>query len=296
MEFRHLRYFVMVAEELHFGRAASRLNIAQPALSQQIRQLESELGFSLFERDKHRVELTSAGRVFLDEARLILIHVQQARAAAERAYLGASGRIVIGFVGSATYHIVPLLQEYRALFPLVHIVLHQMKTIEQLQALHEKRIDVGIIRPTNTSSEIELERIHKEAFIVALPSNHRLVKKNTLTIRDLTKEPFILTQFHPGSSYYGSVMQCCYEAGFRPNVVLEAPEILTIVAFVAARMGIALVPESFEAQQNVGVVYRKIQDDIKLLELAIAWRTNEHSPTASQLIKTIRNQRNHFTE
>lgn len=294
MELRHLRYFVMVAEELHFGRAALRLNIAQPALSQQIRQLENELGFLLFERDKHRVELTSPGRVFLDEARLILIHVQQAQDAAQRAHLGASGRIVLGFVGSATYHIVPLLHTYRAQFPLVHIVLQQMKTTEQLQALHEKRLDVGVLRRASmgASNEMNLEMIKKEEFIVAMPSHHRLAAKESVSMYDLAEEPFILTPFQSGSSYYEAVIRCCYEAGFRPNVVLEAPEILTIVAFVAAGMGIALVPESFRSQQNIGVTYRKLQNTSPLLELSLAWRKNEHAQVVSQLINTIRSSIN----
>ncbi len=285
-----MRYFVMVAEELHFGRAARRLNIAQPALSQQVRQLEDELGFSLFKRDKHRVELTEPGRVFLDEAHLILIQVQRARDVAERAHLGASGRVVMGFVGSATYHVVPLLHAYRAQFPLVHTILQQMKTNDQLQALHEKRIDVGVIRPTISSPEINLEVIHREAFFVAFPSRHRLAANPLVTIHDLADEPFIMTPHRFGSSYYDTIMRCCYEAGFRPNVVLEAPEILTIVAFVAAGMGIALVPESFQSQQNSGVQYRPLTGTSQRLELALAWRSGEQSEVVHQLIATIRSK------
>lgn len=286
MELRHLRYFITVAEELHFGRAAQRLHIAQPALSQQIRQLEEMLGFPLFDRDKHQVELTAPGRVFLDEARLILIQLQRACDIAERVHVGASGRLIIGFVGSATYHIIPLLRAYREQYPLVHIVLQQMKTLEQLQALHEKRIDIGLIRPIRTNPDISQAVIHHEALMVALPDHHPLAAKETISMSDLTNEPFIMTPIRPGSSYYEVVMQYCHDADFKPNIVLEAPEFLTIVAFVAHGMGIALVPESFWQQQNIGVIYRKIEAAKPLLELAVAWRTSATSQVVQEFIST----------
>lgn len=285
MDLRHLRYFVAVSEELHFGRAAARLNISQPPLSQQIRQLEDELGFPLFFRNKHHVELTEAGKVFLEETRLTLAHVEQARDAAEKANQGATGRLSIGFIGSSTYNIVPLLQNFNKRFPMVNLALQQMKTGRQLRALHERQIHLGIVRTPIDSPVLASETILREPFVVALPETHPLSKRETLSIQELADEPFILSSGHHGSTYHDAVMKLCYHAGFPPKVALEVPEILTIVAFVAEGMGIALVPASFRHQQNKGIVYRDLLDAEATLATTFVWRKDDKSPVLQQFLK-----------
>jgi DNA-binding transcriptional LysR family regulator len=283
MELRHLRYFVMVAEELHFGRAASRLSISQPPLSQQIRQLEDELGFPLLFRNKHRVELTEAGKVFLEEARLILARTEKAQIAAERAHQGATGRLEIAFVGSTTYNIVPWVQKYRILFPSVHLVLHQMKTENQLQALHEGSIHMGVVRSQVQSPFLMNNLIQHEPLVVVIPESHPLSNRKTLRVEDLANEPFIITSRRNGASYYDTVIHICHQSGYYPQIALEAPEILTIVAFVSAGIGISLVPASFQEQQNNGVVYRKLEGGDVSLEMGFIWKKNNET----QVLRTF---------
>ncbi|GAB7053578.1 MULTISPECIES: LysR family transcriptional regulator [Paenibacillus] len=288
MELRHLRYFVTVAEELHFGRAASRLNIAQPPLSQQIRQLEDELGFPLLFRTKQRVELTEAGKVFLEECRLCLAHIDRAIDAAGRANKGEIGRLDIGFVGSATYSIVPFLQRYRLQYPSVNLMLHQMKTTNQIQALHDGRIHLAIVRTPIQSPFLTSKIILKERFIAALPQKHPLTRKRKLHMQDLAGEHFIISSRNNGSIYHDAVIQLCYKSGYRPNVSLEAPEILTIVAFVSEGMGVALVPDSFRNQKNKGVIYRDLEDVEPCLEMSLVWRNDEKSQVLNEFLKCIK--------
>lgn len=288
MELRHLKYFIAVAEELHFSRAASRLNIAQPPLSQQIRQLEQELGFPLLLRNKHHVELTEAGKVFLEEARSILAYTEQATLAARQAHQGATGKLVLGFVGSATYSIVPLLQSYRLKFPSVNLVLYQMKRENQLQALHDRRIDAGVVRTPFTSPSLAYEVMQREPFAIALPENHSLAKRKSVRIEELRNEPFIIPSRRNGSNYHSEVIRLCYQAGFCPHITLEAPEILTVVAFVSAGMGVAIVPASFRTQQNKGVVYFELIGVNCCLEMGFAWRKDEKSAVLQEFLRLCR--------
>ncbi|MDR0270271.1 LysR family transcriptional regulator [Paenibacillus sp.] len=287
MELRHLRYFVTVAEELHFGRAASRLNIAQPPLSQQIRQLENELGFPLLFRNKQRVELTEAGKVFLKECRITLKHIDRATDAAEQAHKGATGRLDIGFVGSTTYNIVPILQDYRLRFPSVNLVIHQMKTSNQLQALHDGSIHLAIVRTPIQSPFLNSKLILREKFIVALPDTHRLASRTSLSTQDLANEEFIIPSRNNGSIYHDAVINLCYKAGYQPKISMETPEILTIVAFVAAGVGVALVPASFQNQRNIGVIYRELDEVDYSLEMSFVWRKEEKSQVLQEFLKLI---------
>ncbi|NRF94358.1 LysR family transcriptional regulator [Paenibacillus frigoriresistens] len=285
MELRHLRYFVTVAEELHFGRAALRLSISQPPLSQQIRQLEDEFGFPLFYRDKHHVELTEAGKVFLEEARLTLAKIEQALSAAEKAHQGARGRLVVGFLGSTTYNVVPLLLVYRKRFPLVDLTLHQMKTGHQLQALHDRSIHLGVVRNPVRTSQLVSETFQTEPFVAILSKSHPLALHENLRMQDLADEPFIVSSRYNGTSYHETVINLCYQAGFSPKIALEVPELLTIVAFVSEGMGIALVPSSFRHQQNNNIVYRELIDVTESLKTVFLWRKDEKSPILHEFLK-----------
>lgn len=285
MELRHLRYFVTVAEELHFGRAAARLNISQPPLSQQIRQLEDELGFPLFYRDKHRVELTEAGKVYLEETRLMLAHVEQARAAAEKAHQGAQGRLVIGFLGSTTYNIVPMLQQFRFRYPKVDLTLHQMKTDRQLQALHDRSIHLGVVRNPIQTPVLTSDIYMKESFVAIFPKQHSLAVKERLCMQDLANEKFVLSSGYNGTTYHEAVISLCDQAGFSPQIALEVPEIHTIVAFVSEGMGVALVPASFKHQQNNAIVYRELEDVTASLKTVFIWRSDEQSSVLQEFLK-----------
>jgi len=292
MELRHLRYFVTVAEELHFGRAAVRLNMSQPPLSQQIRQLEDELGFPLFYRDTHRVELTEAGKVYLEETRFMLAHIEQARAAAEKAHQGAKGRLVIGFLGSTTYNIVPILQQFRLRYPMVDLTLHQMKTDRQLQALHDRSIHLGVIRNPIQTPVLKSEVYMNESFVAIFPKEHPLASKEQIYMRDLAEEKFILSSGYNGTTYHEAVISLCDQAGFSPQIALEVPEIHTIVAFVSEGMGVALIPASFKHQQNNAIVYRELEDVTTSLKTVFVWRSDEQSSVLKEFLQLSNELRN----
>ncbi|WP_372814361.1 LysR substrate-binding domain-containing protein [Paenibacillus sp.] len=283
MELRHLRYFITVAEELHFGKAATRLNMSQPPLSQQIRQLEEELGFPLLYRNKQHVKLTEAGKVFLEEVRIAIAQVEQACLVAQKANQGLLGRLSIGFVGSSTYSVAPLLHRFLLHSPKINITLHQMKTANQLHALHEGSIHLGIVRTHIHSPNIVSEVICSEKFVAIFPEGHPMTQREALRMIDLENERFILTT--RGSTYHDTVIHLCYQAGFSPNIALELPEILTIMAFVSQGMGVSIVPASFRHQQNKGIVYRELADVTSTLETYFVWRSEEKSKVLQEFIK-----------
>ena len=289
MELRHLRYFVMVAEELHFGRAAERLHIAQPPLSQQIRQLEEELGVQLFLRTRRSVHLTEAGQAFLGEAKQVLEQTQHAVQVAQRTERGEQGQIVIGFVGSATYSIFPkLLHEFRERFPAVNIVLREMTTGQQVHALREERIHLGLLRPPAARDFLILEALEREALIVALPEQHRLAEHEALTVSELAGEPFVLFPRHLGSGFYDTILSLCQQAGFSPDIVQEAIQMQTLVGLVAAGFGVSLVPASMQQLQLKGIVYRTLLDASAMIELALAWRREDANPALHAFLKMVR--------
>ncbi|GMA58320.1 LysR family transcriptional regulator [Alicyclobacillus sacchari] len=233
------------------------------------------LGFPLFARDRHHVELTAAGQVYLDKAREILTAMEQARREAEQFHAGLKGSLSIGFVGSLTYRLASLLRAFRLRFPEVHIELRQMKSMEQMQALYDGKIDVGLVRGAIANPNLVCEAIAEEPLVAALPGSHPLGHQSTVSLDDLAPHPFILTPYRSGSGYYEIVTRCCKEAGFVPRVAVEAPEILTIVAFVAANMGVALIPESFTHLRADGVTYLPLQSNCTWNISIIA---NAHGP------------------
>ncbi len=235
MELRHLRYFIAVAEELHFGRAATRLLIVQPSLSQQIRQLEEELGFPLLRRTKRSVELTDAGKVFLAAAQGILVQVQEAKRAAQRAYRGEVGRLVVGYISSSTYDLLPvMLRAYRERFPHVEIVLRELTTPVQIRALEEDEIQVGLLRLPISTPLVDVEVVRREPIVCVLPEGHPLARQERIAVSMLANEPFVLQSRQHGGGYYVQLMKLCLASGFSPNVVQEVTETHTIVGLVAA--------------------------------------------------------------
>jgi DNA-binding transcriptional LysR family regulator len=289
MELRHLRYFVAVAEELHFGRAATRLSIVQPSLSQQIQQLEDELGFPLLRRTKRSVELTDAGKVFLSEAQKVLAQIQEAKRAAQRASRGEVGRLVIGYTSSSTYDLLPMmLRAYRERFPHVEVVLRELTTHEQVRALEEEYIQVGLLRLPISALMLKVEVVRQEPIVCVLPEEHPLASRERIAMHLLAHEPFVLQSRQRGAGYYVQLMKLCLASGFSPNVVQEVTEMHAIVGLVAAGIGISLVPPSTQNIRSHGVVYRELEGATTLTEMAVAWRRDAHSAVVENFLLVAR--------
>ncbi|MBH8564357.1 LysR family transcriptional regulator [Nostoc sp. CENA67] len=289
MELRHLRYFVTLAEELHFGRAAERLHIAQPPLSQQIQQLEKELGFELFHRTKRNVQLTEAGQVFLGEVQQILRQLQQAIQVGQQTSRGEVGQLVVGFVSSATYNILPnILRDFRNRVPGVRLELHELTTDQQLEWLRSGRLDVGFVRPPVEEDTFNWEIIFQESLMVALPETHWLANQSHVCLKSLANEPFILFPRILAPGLYDLIISLCQQAGFSPTVTQEAIQMQTIVSLVAAEMGVAIVPASLQNLQRTGVVYQNIQESTPKVAIAMIWRRNQTSPTVQRFLKVVR--------
>ncbi|MCG8347024.1 MAG: LysR family transcriptional regulator [Chloroflexales bacterium] len=291
MEFRHLRYFIAVAEELHFGRAAARLQMAQPPLSQQIRQLENEIGVQLLHRTKRRVELTHAGAMFLKEAQAIVAHAEQAIQVAQQASHGKIGRLAVGFVGSAMYSVLPpILRAFHHEAPEVKLTLEELTTAQQIDALHKQHIDVGFLRPPIRDALLSTEPLLHEPLIVALADTHPLAQASVVSIHALAAEPFILFPRSYGPGLYDHVFDLCWQAGFVPQVAQEAIEMHTLVSLVAADLGVALVPASLQQLQRVNVVYRSLQEAVPMIALAMAWRHNDTTPVLHRFLDLVKAQ------
>jgi DNA-binding transcriptional LysR family regulator len=289
MELRHLRYFVTLAEELHFGRAAERLHIAQPPLSQQIRQLEKELGFELFHRTKRSVNLTEAGVVFLDEVQQILRQLQQAIQVGQQTSRGELGELAIGFVSSAAYNILPtILRTFRNCVPGVSLELHELTTDQQLEWLRTGRIDVGFVRPPVEENTFSWEIIFQESLIVALPEAHLLANESYVCLRSLANEPFILFPRILAPGLYDLIISLCQQAGFSPSVSQQAIQMQTIVSLVAAEIGVAIVPASLQNLQRTGVVYKNIEPVSSKVAIAMIWRSSETSPTIQRFLEIVK--------
>ncbi|WP_414620163.1 LysR family transcriptional regulator [Calothrix sp. CCY 0018] len=284
MELRHLHYFVAVAEELHFSRAAERLHISQPPLSQQIRVLEEQLGVKLFERTKRQVQLTKAGKAFLEHSYLVLAQLEQAIEVTQRIGRGEVGRLAIAFVDSATYTVLPdILSVFREQFPAVELRLHEMTTAQQIQALHLKQVDVGIVRSAIIEPGLSVECLLQESLVLALPQTHPLSAQNKVSLSTLASESFILFPAKLGPVFYDQIINMCQQAGFRPKVAQEAVQMQTIIGLVAAGLGIAFVPTSMQNFHRSGVVYRPLQEQTPSSGLYLAWRQYDLSP----VIKTF---------
>jgi DNA-binding transcriptional LysR family regulator len=289
MELRHLRYFVAVAEELHFGRAANRVGIAQPPLSKQIQQLEDEIGVKLFKRTKRSVSLTHAGETFLKEARQTLELSGRAVRSARRADRGEIGRLVVSFVGSATYSFLPYaLRSFRNRFPHVELVLRELTTYEQLDALRRKAVDVAFVRKPIKDDALFIETLFQEAFIAALPGGHALASRTSIPLPMLAQEGFVMFSRQQGMTFYDQVVSLCHQAGFSPNVVQEAVQIPTVLGLVSAGMGVTLVPASVRKLRLAGVVYRNLEQVDRITELALAYRPDDESPVLSAFLNVTR--------
>lgn len=290
MELRHLRYFVTLAEELHFGRAARRLHVSQPPLSIQIKALEDELGVLLFERSQRRVELTSAGAVFLKDAREILARTASAADSARRAARGETGDLTVGFVTTADYNVLPrALREFRQSNPLVRLTLREATSDVQLRDLADGRMDVGFLLPPVDDDRLDTLPLVREPLVAALPEQHPLARgKGPLALHKLAESPFILIPRHMAPGLYDDIVSFCRGAGFSPRVEQEAVQMQTIVSLVSVGLGIALIPASLRHLARTGVVYRSLKEASPLIETVLAWRRTDNRPTLHRFLEAVR--------
>ncbi|MFT4262372.1 MAG: LysR substrate-binding domain-containing protein, partial [Nocardioides sp.] len=260
MDLRHLRYFVAVAEELHFGRAAARLHMAQPPLSQAIRQLEAEVGAELLHRTTRSVELTDAGRAYLRRARDILAAVDTATDEARLVAAGSVGRLTIGCVGSATYSLLPHLsrQLARELPGIEFSFRGEMLVPDQLEALRTGEIDVALLRPPVADASLALTHLRRDRLVVALPADHRLARRRQLRASDLRDLDLVVHSAGRRSMMYDVVRRLAKDAGVTPRIRHEVGETSTLITLVAGGLGAAVVPEPVTALTLAGVAYRPL--------------------------------------
>jgi DNA-binding transcriptional LysR family regulator len=287
MELRHLRYFMAIAEERHFGRAAHRLHMTQPPLSRQIQELEAELGFTLFTRSRRQVELTPAGSVFLDHIRRVFDTLELAVHQAKRASVGEIGRIVVGYISSIAYSgLTELIRAFHQRFPLVELALREMSPQAQLEALKERSIDVGLVRGLVDDALLATQCVRREPLVVVLPEEHALASRKRIPLHLLAREPFVAFPRQRGPAFFDQVMELCRAAGFTPRIVQEAPQ-LDILSLVAAGFGVAIMPDSIRHLRRHGLVFRPIMGD-PTTDLLMAWRADDASPALREFIALVR--------
>jgi len=289
MELRQLRYFVAVAEELHFGRAARRLHLSQPPLSQQIMALERELEVPLFLRLGRGVQLTVAGARFLEHAREVLRQASQAARVARRAARGEIGELSVGFVGSIAFTYLPrVLRVFVQRYPDITLTLHEHTIAEQFEALRDGRLQVGLVRPPVSLPELEGETLLVEPFIVAMPADHPLAAAGEVPVDALRDQPLIMVPDRAGLRYYSQVLGMCHRAGFVPRVVQEIRHLHAAIGLVSAGIGLTLLPESLRVVRVPGVAYRPLAGAEERAEIAVAWRRGDPSPAVARLREVAR--------
>ncbi len=288
MELRHLKYFLAVAEELNFRRAAEGLHIAQPALSQQIKQLEAEIGVALFLRNRHKVELTAAGRTFQARAQSILQDAKQAIADVQAVEQGEAGKLTIGFVSSAAISALPsLLGFLRAELPRVEVELKELAPGEQIDALYQTKIDLGLLHAQLDDATFRTMVISREQLIVALPRASRFARSRQIDLREIAGETIIIPARHATKGYFEHARAAFQAAGVIPDRIYHTSLLQTGVLLVGAGLGISLVPESFQRMQVRGVVYRPLATAAPTIDLIAVWRRDNKSPLLARIVKEV---------
>lgn len=292
VELRLLEYVACLADELHFGRAADRLGIAQAALSQQVRQLEERLGVRLFERTTRRVRLTTAGEVLVKHARVLLAGVEQAVSQVRAISGEQTGRLVVGGVHLALSHVLPrIIAEFRRLHPAVTVDVQPVSTAVQMESLRNGLIDIAFIRPTAVPGFMRMETVFKEGFVAVLPRQHPLAARKTVTILECSDHPLVgYAPILGASGYSNEVIDAIRKAGRRPNIVQQVGHTLSVATLVAGGVGIGIVPSWLRHVAVDGVVYRPVADLPESIELVAAWPTDSTSPVVEAFIAVTRRQ------
>jgi DNA-binding transcriptional LysR family regulator len=289
VELRQLRYFVAVAEERHFGRAAKRLRLSQPPLSAQIKGLEEELGVKLFQRSTRQVALTDAGRTFLERAEGILEAVEEAKEAAKGADEGVRGRLEIGFISSATLGLLPpAIRLFRERFAGVEIELRELTSAQQIDALYAGEIRVGLVRLPLRAPGLRFEPLQEESFLVALPSGHPLEALESVPLEAMVDQPLIFFTRQLMPSLHAQIVELFQRVGAFPNVVQHAVHLQTIVGLVASDVGLAILPEPAERLSREGVVYRSLDAPDATSWVGLARVEEDGSLLVENFVRTVR--------
>ena len=296
MELRHLRQFVAVAEEGHITRAAERLGLQQPPLSQRIKSIENELNVQLFRRRPRGVELTEAGRVFLERARATLTHYDSVFEATRSAARGEQGRLCIGIQPTTLFHpFVPsVVRAFRAAYPQVTLTLDECLRTEQIERLRNHQLDIGFLRsPLSDQQDFVDYPLLNEAMVAALPRNHLLARNSRragpLSLKDLANEQFIIYARQQGPAFYEATMTACLKAGFTPHLGQEAPRITSALSLVAVGLGVSLVPACLQNMTMNGVVYRSLKGIQPKAVLMLGLRRGDGSAVVRNFVKLVRN-------
>jgi DNA-binding transcriptional LysR family regulator len=290
MDLRHLKSFVVLAEDLNFSRAAVRLHISQPPLTRQIQLMESELGAPLFERLPKGLALTAAGCTLLDDARRMLGLMDAAKDRAAQAGRGELGRLDVGIFGSAIFHHIPrLLLQFRSLYPNVQINLHEQTKAEQIQALRERRLTIGFNRHVRPAPDLVVETVYQEPLLVALHGAHPLAQQAAISVRELSQQPLILYPNNTREGFADHVLSMFYHEGLQAQVELEVKDVVTAVALVSSGFGLCVTPEAASSLQLPGVVYRPLKaEPAPTVELVCLYRRDDVSPVLTAFLETVR--------
>ncbi|MFF6776753.1 LysR family transcriptional regulator [Streptomyces sp. NPDC012637] len=286
-----LHAFVVLADELHFGHAAARLGIAQPPLSQQIRRLEDKVGHPLFHREPGRVTLTPAGRELLPVARRVLGELSDGLAAARAVGSGRAGRLRIGFSASLALTVLPgLLRTFRERFPDADLDIREMTSAPQIAALHDRTIDIGLLRePPSGEQELGFRTVLTEPFVAVLPASHPLASQRTVRVAQLADAPFVLPPRDVGPQLHDRITGLCTAAGFTPRIAQRAVEWQTVCALVETGLGVSLAPASIRRIRLGNVAFRRVAPGTTRTRVAVAWRRNDPNPLVDHLLTTVGN-------
>lgn len=286
MEFRQLQYFLGVANELHFSKAAEKLFIAQPALSRQIQALEENLSVLLFERDKRNVKLTPAGEYLCEEAAQVLSQLENITKRTRQIHQGEEGEIRIGHPGSAIYSVIPpLLSKLRSDFPQMKANLSEILEDDVFDFLKTYQIDVGFIREPFVDIQLNIKVLLEESFALVLPENHWITPENFRSLAQIKDEPFVLPPRHTGSTYYDLLIRMCEREKFSPNVVHESIHGATILRLVEYNLGISIMPISYRLSTAMRVKFIELTDIPERTQLSMAWRKNDGNPILQNFLK-----------
>ncbi|WP_419781024.1 LysR family transcriptional regulator [Maridesulfovibrio sp.] len=292
METRQLKYFLAVAEELHFGRAAKRLHISQPPLSQQIMKFEEELGVKLFQRNKRSVSLTAAGNSLLRDARPILRAIERAEVNLLDAASGLGGHLKLGYIGPALDTLLAeCIREYKENYPAVRFDLQEMFTNDQLQGVRKGELDAGIVRLfRHDVSDLESVTFHRESYALVIPEGHKLCGSEEVAVSELDGEQFIFFPREEQPRLYDEWMRVFSRYGFVPDVVQEAARKSATVALVAAGIGIGIVPESMAGRKPGGVVFKKLVGEFPVIELQVVYKKTEAFPAVINFVNLLKDR------
>lgn len=288
MDLRQLRYFIALAEEGHFGRAADALNMAQPPLSQQIKAIEAELGVTLIDRSRRPIELTPAGRTLMREAQQVLAQMARAEAMTRLAAKGEDGRLSIGVTGTAALEFaVPVIAEFSRLRPNVSLSLKELSSPMQLEALEKGEIHIGFVRPPVTDERISIRLVHQDSFLVALPPDHALAEQPAVRLADLNGTPLVIFDRLEAPGFRDLILHVCRSGGYVPVAIQDAPQMTTMLCLVGAGAGMALVPASARRLAIEGVVFKPLLDYSPPIELYAAWLPNDKAIFVDELLGIV---------